>query len=1109
MSEEELSDDEVFDEMSNNGILGDSMDESGSLERVSYAFFLSEINIFSICLHIWIEIGFDNNDAFSIFIDEKDKRKAYEVEFYVQSIADIRHDQNNHIKHISGMFGIPEEQSAMLLRYFRWNKERLIEQYMDNPDAVLQVVGITIDVSTTPALKTVPGFICEICCEDERNLQTYALQCGHRYCRYCYEHYLTQKIKEEGESCRIYCPGEKCKFVVTERVIELLVSPEISRRYIALLDRTYVNDNEHLRYCPAPNCEYTIKCKIEQRQLTSIVPTVVCLCGQRFCFGCGLSDHQPCICILVKMWLKKCEDDSETANWISANTKKCPKCNATIEKNGGCNHMICKKCKYEFCWVCIGPWSEHGTNWYNCNRYDEKSKIDFRDQQAQSRALLERYLHYYNRFSNHEQSAKLDRELYLRTEKKMAQLQITSDMSWIEVQFLRRAVDILCQCRQTLKWTYAFSFYLARNNATEIFEDNQRDLEMAVESLSGLCQRPINVDQISQLKQAVLDKTVYVGLIPLLKSIQVKTHIKQYSGKTIGVDAYIWLYKGAFSCASDLALGISTKRYINYAMHQVKMLKHYGIKMFIVFDGDYLPGKAGTENKRGKKREENKAKGLEFLAQNKKRLAIEQFQKCINVTPEMAYEFIKELKRENIDYIVAPYEADAQLAYLEKQGIIDAILTEDSDLLVFGCKCILLKLNQYGECIEIKREKFPQIKEIDLSGWTDENFRYMAILSGCDYLESIRGIGLKTAYRLLKKHKTIDQLLKALRTEYSLEVPSDYETQFNFANLTFMHQRVYCLDKKSIIMWNEPGIPLGDNVDRIVGPNIPSDIVQDLIRGEINPITKLPISVSLNKIQMHNQTKENIQVIFQPSKQEKNIPLNNYITSFFESSRINNSQSQILSVLNNNTKRSLINDIPEQTITKRLKDSTSLNGIVPLLKVNQNNHLTQPTPNENNFSEFKKKTFFCGVEKSSQTKTSENSMKKINQKNIEKNTNNSNNFQSSQTIENSGSRILNKCPWFDNVSSEKGDTCSNSSRINIFEDKEPYNNLISSWYKLYSYNSKNSTSHLPLSEIATQNTILTPITEPITEYKMPKDMLHARKLPSTFKLPTNKHYIES
>lgn len=44
------------------------------------------------------------------------------------------------------------------------------------------------------------------------------------------------------------------------------------------------------------------------------------------------------------------------------------------------------------------------------------------------------------------------------------------------------------------------------------------------------------------------------------------------------------------------------------------------------------------------------------------------------------------LKAEQVPYIVAPYEADAQLAYLEKEGIVDGIITEDSDLLVFGCR---------------------------------------------------------------------------------------------------------------------------------------------------------------------------------------------------------------------------------------------------------------------------------------------------------------------------------------------------------------------------------------------------------------------------------------
>ena len=90
------------------------------------------------------------------------------------------------------------------------------------------------------------------------------------------------------------------------------------------------------------------------------------------------------------------------------------------------SHMTCKKCKYEFCWVCMGmfhlsiwyfidlyssynkgPWSEHGTSWYNCNRYDESSGVEARDAQARSRASLERYLHvcshivFYLCFFNH------------------------------------------------------------------------------------------------------------------------------------------------------------------------------------------------------------------------------------------------------------------------------------------------------------------------------------------------------------------------------------------------------------------------------------------------------------------------------------------------------------------------------------------------------------------------------------------------------------------------------------------------------------------------------------------------------------------------------------
>ena len=281
----------------------------------------------------------------------------------------------------------------------------------------------------------------------------------------------------------------------------------LCHRYSELLTRTYVDDKNNLKWCPAPNCVYAVDCAVKQRDLVRIVPTVHCNCGYSFCFGCSHADHQPAPCGIVNKWLKKCEDDSETANWISAHTKECPRCQSTIEKNGGCNHMTCRKCKHEFCWMCMGLWAEHGNSWYNCNRFEEKSGHEARDAQAKSRQSLERYLFYYNRYANHEQSAKLDKDIYLKTEKKMTQLQSTSGLSWIEVQFLDIASQALQQCRQTLKWTYTFAYYLARNNLTEIFEGNQRDLELAVENLSEMFEK--SVDQLAGLKVEMMDKTAY------------------------------------------------------------------------------------------------------------------------------------------------------------------------------------------------------------------------------------------------------------------------------------------------------------------------------------------------------------------------------------------------------------------------------------------------------------------------------------------------------------------------------------------------------------------------------------------------------------------------
>ncbi|ORY79475.1 hypothetical protein BCR37DRAFT_394195 [Protomyces lactucae-debilis] len=452
----------------------------------------------------------ESDDGFGMeVVDEKSKRKDYEVEYKSLSTEALHTAQRAQAAQVTSLTEQSEEHALILLRHFKWKQEQLLDRFMDDSEAVLKAAGVP-SATSAPQIEKLKEFECPICCDDGE-LVTYSLECGHRFCLDCYTRYLEEKIVEEGEVRRLVCPGEKCKLVLLESSIRLLTESDVFSRYQRLLDRVYVDDHENIRWCPAPECECAIECNVPSRQLALRIPSVECAEGHLFCFGCGLDEHQPCICPIVKIWLKKCEDDSETSNWISANTKECPKCTTTTEKNGGCNHMTCRKCKYEYCWVCMGTWADHGSSWYNCGRFQEKDGAAARDTQAKSRASLERYLHYYNRFANHEQSAKLDRELYVRTERKMSQLQKTSDMSWIEVQFLKTAVDTLTVCRRTLKWTYAFAFYLKRTNATELFEDNQKDLELAVEQLSELCERPIIQEEVAKLRHQVLDKTVYVG----------------------------------------------------------------------------------------------------------------------------------------------------------------------------------------------------------------------------------------------------------------------------------------------------------------------------------------------------------------------------------------------------------------------------------------------------------------------------------------------------------------------------------------------------------------------------------------------------------------------
>ncbi|KAH7099178.1 PIN domain-like protein [Auriculariales sp. MPI-PUGE-AT-0066] len=297
------------------------------------------------------------------------------------------------------------------------------------------------------------------------------------------------------------------------------------------------------------------------------------------------------------------------------------------------------------------------------------------------------------------------------------------------------------------------------------------------------------------------------GLLPFLQPIQKATHLKHFKGKTIGVDAYVWLHRGAYACTAELVLGTPTTKYVDFAMSRVRLLEHNGANPLIVFDGGPLPAKKPTDEKRKMQRKEALGQARAFNAQGRHSQARELYGKALDVTPEVAYQFIKALKAAGVPYIVAPYEADAQLAFLSKSGIIDAVLTEDSDLLVFGVQEALFKLDASGTCMRVSRADFG-LAELGMTGWDMSRFREMAMLSGCDYLPNIPGMGLKTAHKMIKKYHNVEKVLTAVRFEGKRRIPSDYLVRFRMAERAFLHQRVWDPSQGRLVCLED--LPEGD-----------------------------------------------------------------------------------------------------------------------------------------------------------------------------------------------------------------------------------------------------------------------------------------------------------
>ncbi|KAL3651435.1 Elongation of fatty acids protein 2 [Castilleja foliolosa] len=180
---------------------------------------------------------------------------------------------------------------------------------------------------------------------------------------------------------------------------------------------------------------------------------------------------------------------------------------------------------------------------------------------------------------------------------------------------------------------------------------------------------------------------------------------------------------------------------------------------------------------------------------------IEKFSKRTVKATERHYEDCKRLLRlMGVPVIEAPCEAEAQCSALCKAEKVYAVASEDMDTLAFGAPRFVRHLmdSSYRKIPVMEFEVFKVLEELNL---TMDQFIDLCILSGCDYCDSIRGIGGITALKLVRQHGSIEGILENInKTRY--KVPDDWAYQES--RKLFKEPSVLTDDDQLELKWTDP-----------------------------------------------------------------------------------------------------------------------------------------------------------------------------------------------------------------------------------------------------------------------------------------------------------------
>jgi len=250
-------------------------------------------------------------------------------------------------------------------------------------------------------------------------------------------------------------------------------------------------------------------------------------------------------------------------------------------------------------------------------------------------------------------------------------------------------------------------------------------------------------------------------------------NLEDLRGKTLAVDAYNALYQFLAIIRQPNGTPLMDKQgrvtsHLSGLLYRTANIRERGIRLSFIFDGKPPELKQFEIQRRRQTREEAIRRYQTAMQEGK----IEEARRYAQGTSQLKDVMVEDAKRLlrllGISCIQAPSEGEAQASYMAVRGDVWAVASQDHDSLLFGAPRMVKnlaitgrrKLPRRNAYVEVEPEFIELAKVLQEISITREQLVDVGILIGTDFNDGVKGIGAKTAVKLIRENGSLEQLLE-------------------------------------------------------------------------------------------------------------------------------------------------------------------------------------------------------------------------------------------------------------------------------------------------------------------------------------------------------------